>query len=133
METTICVLRLVFTGLYERHPDFKLVAPHLGAAMPYLLGRIDYETSRYPNAGTTLSIPPSEHLRRVYLDSVSVWPPAVRLVLDVFGAHRLLFGTDAPFWDRQKSVDTIHAVGLDEGDLERVLATNAETLFRCAP
>jgi predicted TIM-barrel fold metal-dependent hydrolase len=129
VETTLCVLRLVFGGLYERHPDFKMLAPHVGAAVPYLLGRIDYEASRYPGAAGVVTGPPSEHLRRVFLDSVSAWPPAVQLVVDVFGADHVLFATDAPFWDRVRNVDAVEATRLEGEDLQRVLSGNADRLF----
>jgi predicted TIM-barrel fold metal-dependent hydrolase len=129
METTVCVLRLVLSGLYERHPGFKLLVPHVGAVIPYLLGRIEYEMERYGVGAGVLSEPVGEQLRRLYLDSVSAWPPAIRLAVDAFGAERVLFGSDAPFWEREKNVNAIDGVGLEPADAERVCAGNAEALF----
>jgi len=129
METTVCALRLVFTGLYERHPDFKLLVPHVGASIPYLLGRIEYEAERYGVVADTLSEPLDDHLRRLYLDSVCAWPPALKLALDAFGTDRVLLGTDVPFWAREKNVDALDDVGLDAADLEKVSAGNADAFF----
>jgi predicted TIM-barrel fold metal-dependent hydrolase len=129
METTLCALRLVLSGLYERHPDFKLVVPHVGASIPFLLGRIEYEVERYQIAADVLSAPVDEHLRRMYLDSVSAWPGALRLALDAFGPDHLLLGTDAPFWARAKNVDALVEVGAADDVLEKVSAGNADRVF----
>lgn len=129
METTVCVLRLLFSGLFERTPELRLVVPHVGAAIPYLLGRIEYEAERYKVGGKTLTAPVGEHLRRLYLDSVSGWPPAIRLAVDAFGADHVMFGTDAPFWERERSVDAIERTQLEADQLEQVLSGNAQRLF----
>lgn len=127
-ETTVCTLRLVLSGLFERYPEFKLLVPHIGAAIPYLVGRIAYEAERY-GTDAKLSAPVAEQLSRLHLDSVSVYPPAMKLALDLVGPDRFLFGTDEPFWERGKSVEALADLGLDAGPLASVSAGNAERLF----
>ncbi len=127
-ETTVCTLRLVLSGLFERYPEFKLLVPHIGAAIPYLVGRIAYEAERY-GTDAKLSVPVAEQLSRLQLDSVSVYPPAMKLALDLVGPERFLFGTDEPFWEREKSVNALDDLGLDAGPLAAVSAGNAERLF----
>src|SRR5207247_4147703 len=125
-ETTTCAMRLIMSGLYERHPDFKLLVPHAGSLIPYLIGRIDYE-SRLFGAAPDLSAPPSEYARRLYTDSVCLWPPALRLALDVLGPERVLFGTDYPFWEPAPGVETLEILAPGERDL--VCSVNARRLF----
>jgi predicted TIM-barrel fold metal-dependent hydrolase len=127
-ETTVCALRLVFSGLYERHPGFKLLVPHVGSLIPYILPRVDYESQLFGSAAH-LAAPPSEYVRRFYVDSVCLWPPALRMALDVFGAERVLLGTDTPFWDIERGLDTVDALGLPEQQLESICSRNAERLF----
>lgn len=127
-ETTVCTLRLVLSGLFERHNDFKLLVPHVGAAIPYLFGRIGYEVQRY-HVDSALSVPVEDHLRLLYLDSVSVFPPAIRLALDMVGPDHLLFATDEPFWERERAVQALEETGLDPDTLDRVSSGNAERLF----
>jgi aminocarboxymuconate-semialdehyde decarboxylase len=131
-DTTVCALRLVFSGLYERHPGFKLVVPHVGSVIPYILPRIDYESDLMGTA-SHLAAPPSEYVRRFYVDSVCLWPPALRLALDVFGADRVVLGTDTPFWDVGRGLETIAALDLPAGQLESICSRNARRLFGLFP
>lgn len=127
-ETTVCTLRLVLSGLYERHEDFKLVVPHVGAAIPYLFERIGYEVSRY-HVDTALSAPVQEYLRLLYLDSVSVFPAAMKLAMAMVGPDRFMFATDEPFWERERAVQALEETGWDGELLEKVGSGNAERLF----
>jgi predicted TIM-barrel fold metal-dependent hydrolase len=43
-DTTIALCRLILSGVLEQHPDLKLVCPHVGGALPYLIGRVDHQT-----------------------------------------------------------------------------------------
>jgi predicted TIM-barrel fold metal-dependent hydrolase len=133
VETTLCALRLVLDGLYARHPAFVLVVPHVGAVIPYILGRIDYEAALIPGGAGKLDGPPSEHLRCLHLDSVCAWPPALRLALEVFGPERILFGSDVPFWRIEDGLRALDELDLDEGEAELVCHANAERLFRLVP
>jgi aminocarboxymuconate-semialdehyde decarboxylase len=128
VETALTTLQLVLGGLFDRHPSLKLVVPHLGSVLPFLLGRIDYEAANVPGGTGALSEPPSEHLRRLYVDSVCAWPPALRLALEVFGEERVLFGSDAPFWRVPDGVETVRAVGA----AAEIRHGNADALFRLA-
>jgi predicted TIM-barrel fold metal-dependent hydrolase len=129
-DTTTAALRLVLDGLYERHPDFRLVLAHAASLLPQLAGRIDYEAERHSNGRGVLSLNPSEHLRLLYTDSVCVWPPALRSTLELVGAERVMFGSDYPFWDPQRTFDTLQDAGLSHADLSAIRSDNARRLFR---
>ena len=80
--------------------------------IPYLLGRIDYEAALLPGGAGALDEPPSEHLRRLHIDSVCAWPPALRLAFEVFGPERVLFGSDEPYWYVADGVSTVDGAEL---------------------
>jgi predicted TIM-barrel fold metal-dependent hydrolase len=40
-ETTVCVSRLIVTGVLDKLPKLKLLVAHAGAALPALIGRLD--------------------------------------------------------------------------------------------
>ena len=127
-DTTTCALRLILDGVFERDPTLKLVLGHSGSLLPQLIGRIDYQfellTDRHNELG-----PPSEMIRLLYTDAVCAWPPALRAALDFFGADRVMFGTDDPFWQPQRTIDTVEATDLSAIEDEALRVTNARRVF----
>jgi aminocarboxymuconate-semialdehyde decarboxylase len=128
-DTAVCATRLVLAGLFDRQPELKLLLPHVGSLIPYQLARIDHELAMLRPDDVKLSASPSEHLRRLYLDSVCLWPPALRLALEVFGADHVLFGTDEPFWSGSEGIETLEALGLEPEQQRAVERGNAERVF----
>jgi predicted TIM-barrel fold metal-dependent hydrolase len=46
------------------------------------------------------------------VDTVSAWPPALQLVIDLLGSDRVLYATDHPFWDPVRTRDALEEVDL---------------------
>jgi len=128
-DTTTAVMRLILGGVYERNPELKLVLAHAGSLIPQLVGRIDYEAARDPNGLGALTVVPSERLRQLYTDTVCVWAPALRSTLAFFGPERVMFGSDYPFWEPERTLATIDEAGFDEAAREAIAAGNARRLF----
>jgi aminocarboxymuconate-semialdehyde decarboxylase len=128
-DTTTAAVRLVLDGLFERHPDFRLILAHAASLLPQLAGRIDYEAERHPGARGALTVDPSEHLRLIYTDSVCVWPSALRSTIELVSPERVMFGSDYPFWDPDRTLATIEAAGLDADVRAGILSENAVRLF----
>lgn len=129
-DTTTATMRLILDGLYDRHPELKLILGHVGSVIPYIVGRLDYESSRIPGGLGALETMPSEHVRRLYVDTVSVWPPAMQLVVDYLGADRVLYATDHPFWDPAKTNDALAQVRLSDEQRKAIETDNAKRLLR---
>jgi predicted TIM-barrel fold metal-dependent hydrolase len=106
-ETSACMARMVFSGLFDRLPGMKVITHHLGAMAPYFEARIalgmDQMGRRTPDEDyvglrARMAKPPLEYFRMFYGDTaVNGSAPAIRCGLDFFGADRVLFGTDCPF------------------------------------
>jgi aminocarboxymuconate-semialdehyde decarboxylase len=101
-ETALCVSRLIFAGVFERHPGLKLVLAHGGGTLAMLAGRLDlaYEAPRYeanPDCRKNISRPPSSYLRQVFFDTVVVHPATLRYLVDLVGHEQIVFGSDFPF------------------------------------
>lgn len=130
-DTTTATLRLVFDGLFERHPDFKLIVPHAGSLIPYFVGRIDhFGLVQRPGSTGAISGPASDHLRRLYVDTVSEWAPAISLCCDFFGTERIMHGTDHPFWPMPLGRRLLDQLDMSAEDRARIEHENAARLFR---
>lgn len=130
IDTTTAALRLVFDGLYERHPEFKFIVPHAASLIPYFMGRIDHFGAARPGSIGNISGLASDHIRRFFTDTVCNWPPALELSLDFFGVDRIMFGSDHPFWPMTTAQDVLNALDLSPSDRAKIESENAVRLFR---
>ena len=79
----------------------------------------------------TLERPPSEALRRVYVDTATPSPAALAAAAETFGPERMVFGTDSPPLSGSLTAytDRVERLPVAEQDKERVRAGNARGLF----
>jgi aminocarboxymuconate-semialdehyde decarboxylase len=97
LETTIALHYLIFDGVLGRHPNLKLFAVHGGGYLGSYPGRIDHAWGARSDCHAGLPKPPTEYLRRVYVDTVVFTPHQLAELVRVFGAEHVLMGTDYPF------------------------------------
>jgi aminocarboxymuconate-semialdehyde decarboxylase len=97
LETALALHFLIFDGVLERHPKLKLLAVHGGGYLPAYSGRIDHAWGARSDSHGTLPHPPSTYLSRVYFDSVVFTPHQLAELVRLFGADKILMGTDYPF------------------------------------
>jgi predicted TIM-barrel fold metal-dependent hydrolase len=101
-DTTTAMYRIVFSGVFERHPAIRILTHHHGGFLPYYAGRMQglWEDDE-PGAGpqTTIAKSYMEHFKKFYCDTAcnEAVPKVLELALDFFGPDRVLFGSDVPF------------------------------------
>lgn len=129
VDTSMATLRLIFAGLYERYPEFKLHLCHAASLLPQLAGRIDYEGTRFPGGTGKLETLPSERIGQLYTDTVCVWEPALRSAIALVGPERMMFGSDYPFWHAEATIEMLDGARFD-GDLRSAIESeNAIRLY----
>lgn len=127
-ENTIALTRIVVSGLLDRYPNIKLVCPHLGGTLPYILGRLDHQLTVLKR-GPRLPQTPIEYLRRIWFDIVSPLPEAILFCHSLFGSHRLLYSSDHPWVEPSVILSALEKTGLSQVDQERIKHLNARALF----
>lgn len=140
LDTTLTLARFVLTGTFERHPALRLLCAHAGGAICTIADRLDFghELRAYAPLGpwgdVELAEPPSAHVSRLYLDTVTYGTAALRPALDRVGPARLVFGSDRPPvpFPLERSLRYVRALGLEAEDEDAVLGGNAERLFALA-
>ena len=106
-ETAVAMARLVYSGLFEKLPNVKIITHHLGGLVPYLQGKIEIgfrqaaegDFDRNPVAlEAGLKRPPVDYFRMFYGDTaVNGVRKALECGLEFFTADHCLFASDAPF------------------------------------
>jgi aminocarboxymuconate-semialdehyde decarboxylase len=132
VDTSLAVLRLVFSGALKRNPKLKLVASHVGGVFPFLRGRIDIGFNAYPECKLHIQEPPSKYLKKVWMDSI-IYDNDVLLSALVFsGAEKMMLGTDHPhqIGDIEKAVSRIKELDVSPREKELILGENAAKLLK---
>jgi aminocarboxymuconate-semialdehyde decarboxylase len=128
-ETALALSRLIFDGTMDRHPALKLLAAHGGGFLPTCIGRSDHAWENRPDA-RGCARRPSEYLRSIWYDALVYTPQALRHLVDVAGADKVVLGTDYPFdMGVTDPVERVTAAGLPAADRTAVLGGNAATLL----
>lgn len=125
LDTSVTVLRLIFSGILERHPDLKVVQTHGGGLLPYQAGRFDKNT-RVPG----LRALPSEYLKRTYVDTVCPQELTVETSVKFYGDRHVMYGTDYPCWKPSAAIGVLANADLSDARRELILHSNAESVFR---
>ncbi len=132
-ETAVHVVRLALSGALDRHPNLKIIIGHQGEGLPAMLDRFD-ETF----AHTT----PKFHRRSVsqtILDQVHVTTsgfynlPSFLLLLQTFGADRIMFSVDYPFSSNAAARKFLDALQVAPADREKIAHGNADRLLGLKP
>lgn len=131
-DNTIALARLIMSGVFDRHPDLKLVCPHLGGTLPYIVGRLDHQMTVLRRGPRNLKRTPSEYLRQVYFDIVSPLALAMKFGHEFAGPDRLLFASDHPWVDPRLIVEQFDSLKLPVQDQRKVYYENARRIFGIA-
>ncbi|HEX2255593.1 MAG TPA: amidohydrolase family protein [Afifellaceae bacterium] len=143
-ETSATMARLVFSGLFDRLPNIKIITHHLGGMVPYFEGRVgpgwDQLGARTSDEDLTqvlkrLKRRPLDYFRDFYADTAVFGAiPATECGLKFFGADKVLFASDSPF-DPEKgpmfireTIRVLDALDISEADRRKIYRDNAERL-----
>ena len=97
-ETTVCMSRLIVSGIFDRIPNLKFLVAHSGGTLPFLAGRLDSCVMSDPELIGKLKKAPSEYLKNFYYDCTIYHNPGLQAAIDLVGSDRIMFGTDNPFF-----------------------------------
>jgi aminocarboxymuconate-semialdehyde decarboxylase len=132
VDTSVAVLRLVFSGVLKKLPRLKLIASHLGGVYPYLRGRIETGFKAYPECKVNIEEPPSAYLRKIWMDSIIYDEDVLMSTLAYTGAEKIVLGSDHPhqIGDMANAVGRIERLDISDEDKERILWKNAAELLK---
>ena len=129
VDTSFALLRLILGGVLERHPRLKVVMPHVGGVLPYMMGRIEHQTEVMGRGREHIKQAPSAYMRRIFLDIVSPSAQALRYAYEFSGPEHLVFGTDHPWVDPQLFVALVEEMDIPDSEKTQIFGGNAAELF----
>jgi aminocarboxymuconate-semialdehyde decarboxylase len=145
-ETSAAMAHLVFAGLFDRHPDLKIITHHLGGMIPYFEGRAgpgwDQLGTRTSDEDYSLLLKklkkrPLDYFHMFYADTAVFGAQEATICgLKFFGVGKTLFASDSPF-DPEKgpayirsTIEIIDNLEISAADRKAIYEGNARRLFK---
>lgn len=139
-DTSVAMARLVFSGLFDRHPGIKIITHHCGGMIPYYDGRVGpglavlgarTSDEDYSQILPSLKRPHLDYFRDFYGDTAMFGGEyGVKCGLDFFGPRHVVFATDAPLGPIGPTLRNVEKLGLGEADHRSVMSGNAERILK---
>lgn len=89
-EVSECVLRMIASGLFDRHPNLRIVIRSAGGGLPLLIHRLFWK-HKGPRGEQRYSEIFLEHF---LIDSASADGRTLKFLIDTMGEERMVFGSD---------------------------------------
>ena len=87
----IAVYGLVNSDVFKDFPSLKIICSHGGGAVPYQIGRFQSSSIRKPGGQRFI-----DGLKKMYFDTVLYSEGGLKLLIDLVGPERCLFGAECP-------------------------------------
>jgi uncharacterized protein len=144
-ETTACMTRLIYSGIFDELPNLKIISHHMGGMIPFFSGKIKLGF-RQIFFGTPDSNPsakdaglkksPVEYYKMLYADTALGEVAPTRCGHAFFGTGRCVFATDAPFDAEQGrglmrgTIAAVNALEIPQSEKDAIFEGNAKKLLK---
>lgn len=131
VETATHALRLIVSGLFDRHPGLKIILGHMGEALPFMLWRFDsrWQISKHSKK---LDKSLSQYIRDNIVITTSGACDSAPLLcsIEAIGADNVLFSTDYPFESALIASEFIEKAPISEDVRKKICYENAQRLLK---
>jgi 2,3-dihydroxybenzoate decarboxylase len=132
IETATHAVRLILSGLFDRHPGLTIILGHLGEGLPFLLPRFEHRLTTRESTPGGHKRPPTEYLQKnFYLTTSGTLRTSTLLdtILEV-GVDRVLFSVDSPYEKEDELASWFDNCPISDNDRRKIGRDNAKALFK---
>ena len=132
-EVALQCLRMIVSGVFDRHPKPQIVVGHMGEGLPFFYWRFGGDLARV--TADRLRKPVQQYFHDNFWITTSAFfrDELLRLVLSVMGEDRVMFAVDYPFVSNKEGADWLRAADLPRSVKEKIAHKNAERLLGIGP
>ena len=131
IETATHALRLMGSGLFDKHPKLSIILGHLGEMLPANIWRTSHRISIAPRGVKSKQLF-SYYLQNNFYVTTSgnfYLPPMLNAIMEM-GSDRVLFSTDYPFEKMSQAAEWFDAIEIGETERVKIGRLNAKKLFK---
>lgn len=140
-ETSVAMARLVFSGVFDKYPNLKVITHHAGGMIPYFCKRIQLQHNFHTmRLGYRYEHPlvkaPLDYYRMFYCDTAIHGNTAGLMCAHAFfGTDHMLFATDMPFdahlgeWSIRETIRSVEEMTITYAEKKRIFEDNARELL----
>jgi 2,3-dihydroxybenzoate decarboxylase len=121
-------VRMILSGVFDKHPNLKIMLGHLGEGLPFFAWRIDSALARPGGKSVAFR---DIFCRNFYVTTSGFFSdPALLCCMQEIGVDRILFAIDYPFEDNAPGPRWLETVPLCDEDKAKIASGNAKRLLR---
>jgi len=129
-ETALHVLRLLFSGIFDRYPKLKLIIGHMGEMLPMMMARSE-KAFKPGNGGANQRTLTDTFRDQVHITTSGFFTqPPLKIALDTFGIDNIMFSVDYPFSTNEMGIEFLNEIELPDEQLAKIAHGNADKLLK---
>jgi len=144
-DTSAAMARIVFSKMFDRLPNLKIITHHAGGMIPFFEGRVgpgwDQLGARtsftdYSELLKELKKRPLDYFKQFYADTATFGSQkAIEHAIEFFGEDQILFASDAPFdpeggpYYIRETVNILDNMDISDATRKKIYQDNAEQLL----
>ena len=137
VETSVHLLRMIMSGVFDRFPKLQVIAGHGGEGLPFWLCRFDLFQKNYAINNRFPHMPKLQRKVSEYIkenipvtSSGMAWAPVIQFCQQVIGMDRVMYAMDYPYQFDANEVVVTDEMNIALEDKKKFYQTNAERIFR---
>jgi predicted TIM-barrel fold metal-dependent hydrolase len=130
-ETATHLLRIIYSGVFDRFPSAKVVIGHLGETIPYEAWRIQHCFEHSPR-NDKVDLRLQDYLaRNVWITTSGNYSTvALDCAMQTIGTDHIMFSVDYPYENMDEAADWIERCNVSEDDRSKIAYGNAKELLK---
>jgi len=131
METATQTVRLIYSGIFDRHPKLRIILGHLGEGIPFLLWRANW-VHRFMGKDMGLKREFADYFRENFWITTSgnFSQPALMCCLMELGVERVMFSVDWPYNKNTDGVKFVENAPISPADKRKIFSENAAQVLK---
>lgn len=128
-ETALHVLRLLYSGVFDRYPKLKLIIGHMGEMLPMMMVRSE-RAFKPGNGGANQRTLTDTFHQQVHITTSGFFTqPPLKIALETFGVDNIMFSVDYPFSTNEMGIAFLNGIELPDEQVRQIAHSNADKLL----